>query len=258
MSNPLEKSKNCSEEEKMVNYQSQPLHNILAKFLKLVISRRICQIRTPIQVEEAKTVADERGGALKKSTNKAGNDLLLTFELPQNCFVDKIDMDKLPKLEGNVSTTTARVFSFRQRLEGWNIELKQSENVTTCDAYYHHSESKQIMFRSASEVVKFMLYEIFPENPRKRKSPYFNAHFEKIETEAAEILASMGDHSDTNVNDDDGTENKAVFGGDIDEHEPKNSSTLDEEADLINHIPICQSMEELQEFLIENRRKGLA
>ncbi|KAJ1394390.1 hypothetical protein SESBI_34191 [Sesbania bispinosa] len=53
----------------------------------------------------------------------------------------------------------SREFSFRERLEGWTIELMQREDGTH-DVFYHHTKSRKT-FRFIRDIVNFLQYEVY-------------------------------------------------------------------------------------------------
>ncbi|KAL3027782.1 hypothetical protein AAZX31_03G074900 [Glycine max] len=107
------------------------------------------------------------------TTNTTVGEVSISFQLPTDCIINKIDMDKVSLSYQNFTlcadgkTNFTRKFSFKERLEGWNIERRQRENGTY-NVFYCHSKSRT-MFRFITEVVNFLQYAIYceTENPNK-------------------------------------------------------------------------------------------
>ncbi|KAK4270329.1 hypothetical protein QN277_023376 [Acacia crassicarpa] len=193
-----------------------------------------------------------------------------------------MEMDKLPHLE-IATNPSERQLSFKERLEGWNIERRQRE-TGRCDVYYRHKKSKRV-FRSIHEIVIFLMYESSPTS-QKGKLPSSSSSslssnkveedqesdegmiwgtdsevsielYKKLEDEAAEVLISICNDDGNIVNNN---ENNPPPSVDI----ASSSSSFvpivaddDGATDLINHIPICKDMEEVQEFLLNSRKVKL-
>ncbi|KAE9588467.1 hypothetical protein Lalb_Chr22g0355631 [Lupinus albus] len=83
-----------------------------------------------INVSKSTNVAatqDPGKARLKRSIMIAKENLI--FEVPTPSLVDQIDMDKLPSVdeENNLIVAPMRRFSYRERLTGWTVELRQRE-----------------------------------------------------------------------------------------------------------------------------------
>ncbi|GMN63694.1 hypothetical protein TIFTF001_032767 [Ficus carica] len=110
----------------------------------------------------------------RNATTLAG-EVLVSFELPDDFSANGVDLDKLPlrREKGTSIEQNPRQYTFKQRLKGWKVKRKQRGDGRY-DKYYYHFESNT-EFRSAVEVVKFLLYEEYPKKqkttPNKNTTP---------------------------------------------------------------------------------------
>lgn len=144
-------------------------------------------------------------------------------------------------------------------------------NIILWTQYYRHTKSNQVL-RSIEEIVYFLMYEICPGSQEgksdwswKREENHqdgdersiwgndcedFVKIYKKLEDEAAENLVSLTHDNKSVAN---LTKEKPLPL--VDNIASSSASSVDDDCgiDLINHIPICASLEELRDFLVSNR-----
>ncbi|KAA8516424.1 hypothetical protein F0562_016717 [Nyssa sinensis] len=100
---------------------------------------------------------------LRRSTKTIFTAGPITFKLPEDCadYISKLDQEKERVTPG------VDHLSLLERQEGWTIEKRQRDNKRI-DKYYYHKKSKW-MFRSFSEVVRFIIYSLHPQRGRHLK-----------------------------------------------------------------------------------------
>ncbi|CAL0323741.1 unnamed protein product [Lupinus luteus] len=104
----------------------------------------------------------------------------ITFELPQPCLVDHIDMDKLPSFdkENNIFVAPRRKLSYRERLNGWSVELRQRDKNDKrekgSDMTTNEQRKKRLCVPTSSSVDERPVQEItrnVVEKPHKGDNP---------------------------------------------------------------------------------------
>ncbi|KAA8518906.1 hypothetical protein F0562_016320 [Nyssa sinensis] len=92
------------------------------------------------------------------------------FHTPKNQSPIIIPLVKVTEEERK--TPSKSRLSLFERLEGWTIEKRQRDNKRF-DKYYYHGMSNR-MFRSFAEVVRFIIYGLYPQKPQhlNNKEPH--------------------------------------------------------------------------------------
>ncbi|KAK7350269.1 hypothetical protein VNO77_08660 [Canavalia gladiata] len=104
-------------QEMPIDYKSPFLHSEIASTLKHMVS------------------SGHRKAEIRKSSSL--EKFSISFQIPADCIINKIDMDKVvlsyqnfTQLRAEGKTNLTRQFSFKERMEGWNVERRQRENGT--------------------------------------------------------------------------------------------------------------------------------
>ncbi|CAB4284512.1 unnamed protein product [Prunus armeniaca] len=97
--------------------------------------------------------------------------IFVDYNLPEDLTLDGLPLEELVPREETFAASSSqrppRQFSLAQRLEGWKI-LRKQRRTGRCDLYFTQQRSNMLL-RSYVEVVKFILYEVYPPKPTPKR-----------------------------------------------------------------------------------------